>query len=178
MRQNNCATQQMRRRISAQFWLIDACQMYITALLPAATTPSTSGTANVTARRRIHPNTTDATTDMYMPTAAIREAWCVSSARWAEASNPVIVYCDIRSPMPKTYQNMMLPKFVPEKPELFRVSVKTKPIDRCWSGTMMQTSTMMATPTMCQYAEIVLSIDVKRTLNRLMATASRNITTE
>ncbi len=27
VRQNNCATQQIKSRISAQFWLIDACQM-------------------------------------------------------------------------------------------------------------------------------------------------------
>ena len=84
-----------------------------------------SGTANVTARRRIQPKTTDATTDMYMPTAAIRDAWFVSSAMCADASKPVIVYCDISRPRPKTYQNTMLPKFVPLKPELLIVSVKT-----------------------------------------------------
>ena len=119
-------------------------------MLPAATTPSTSGTANVTASRRIQPKTTDATTDMYIPTAAMRDAACVSSAMCADASNPVIVYCDIRSPSPKTYQNMIEPKFVPENPELLSVSVKTNPTERWWSGTTMQTSTMIATPTMCQ----------------------------
>ena len=66
------------------------------------------------------------------------------------ARNPRIVYCDIRSPSPKTYQNMMLPKFVPWKPELFSVSVNTNPMDLWSSGTMMQTSTMNATPAMCQ----------------------------
>ena len=62
---------------------------------------------------------------MYIPTAAIRDAWCVSSAMCADASKPVIVYCDISRPRPKTYQKTMLPKFVPLKPELLTVSVKT-----------------------------------------------------
>ncbi len=64
------------------------------------------GIANVTASRRIHPKTTDATTDMYIPTAAMRDAACVSSARCADASKPVIVYCDNSRPSPNTYQNM------------------------------------------------------------------------
>ena len=84
-----------------------------------------SGTANVTASSRIHPKITDTTTDMYMPTAAMRDAWCVSSAMCAEASKPVIVYCDISRPRPNTYQKTMLPKFVPENPELLIVWVKT-----------------------------------------------------
>ena len=69
-----------------------------------------SGTANVTASSSTQPKATDTTTDMYMPTAAIRDAWCVSSAMCAEASKPVIVYCDISSPSPNTYQKTMLPK--------------------------------------------------------------------
>ena len=56
------------------------------------------GIANVTARSRIQPKTTETTTDMYMPTAADREAWCVSSAMCADASKPVIVYWDISRP--------------------------------------------------------------------------------
>ena len=39
-----------------------------------------------------------------MPTAAIREAWCVSSPMCAEASKPVIVYWAISRPRPKTSQ--------------------------------------------------------------------------
>ena len=39
-----------------------------------------------------------------MPTAAIREAWWVSSAMCAEASKPVIVYWAIRRPSPNTSQ--------------------------------------------------------------------------
>ena len=42
---------------------------------------------------------------MYIPTAAMRDAWCVSSAMCADASKPVIVYCDISRPRPKTNQN-------------------------------------------------------------------------
>ena len=99
--------------------------MYVTAPPTASRTPCVSGTANVTASSRIQPKITDATTAMYMPTAAIREAWFVSSAMWAEASKPVIVYCDISRPSPNTYQKTMLPKPVPENPELLTVSVNT-----------------------------------------------------
>src|SRR5215470_4733741 len=38
VRQNNCATQQMNRRNSAQAVLIDVCQMLITALPTASST--------------------------------------------------------------------------------------------------------------------------------------------
>ena len=34
----------------------------------------------------MNPKITDTTTDMTMPMAAAREAFCVSSHRWAEAS--------------------------------------------------------------------------------------------
>ena len=43
----------------------------------------------------------------------------------AEASKPVIVYCDISSPIPNTYRNMKSPKFSPLNPELLIVSPKT-----------------------------------------------------
>src|SRR6478735_5867126 len=125
VRQNICATQQMKRRISAHVLLIEVVQMYVTAPPTASSVPWVSGTANVTASSSTQPKATDTTTDMYMPTAAIREAWCVSSDMWAEASKPVIVYCDISSPSPNTYQKTMLPKPDPEKPELLIVSVKT-----------------------------------------------------
>ena len=110
VRQNICATQQMNSRISAHVWLIDVVQMYVTASADRVQHALVSGTANVTASRSTQPKTTETTTDMYMPTAAIREAWCVSSAMWAEASKPVIVYCDISSPSPNTYQKTMLPQ--------------------------------------------------------------------
>ena len=68
----------------------------------------------------------------------------------AEASKPVIVYCDISRPRPNTYQKTMLPKPVPEKPELLIVSVNTKLNDWWLSGTMISTRTMNSTPAMCQ----------------------------
>src|SRR5262245_1410492 len=125
VRQNICATQQTKSRMSAHVSLIEVAQMYVTAPPTASRTPCVSGTANVTARSRIQPNTTETTTDMYIPTAAMRDAWFVSSAMCAEASKPVIVYCDISRPRPNTYQKTMLPKFVPEKPELLIVCVNT-----------------------------------------------------
>ena len=64
-----------------------------------------AGIANVTARRRIQPKKTETTTDVHMPTAAERDALCVSSAMCADASKPVIVYWAISRPSPKTYQN-------------------------------------------------------------------------
>jgi hypothetical protein len=64
--------------------------------------PSVLGIASVTATSRMNPKMTDATTDMYIPTAAERDASRVSSAKWAEASKPVIVYCAIRRPVRNT----------------------------------------------------------------------------
>ncbi len=74
------------------------------------------------------PKTTEATTDMYMPTAAERDASCVSSAMCAEASKPVIVYWAMSRPVRNTYQKTMLPKPVapsPPQPVALTVSVKT-----------------------------------------------------
>ena len=91
--------------------------------------PSVLGTASVTATSRMKPKITDTTTDMYMPTAAIREAWCVSSATCADASKPVIVYCAISRPVAKTYQNTGLPNVhvrgADPAREAFTVSPKT-----------------------------------------------------
>ncbi len=56
----------------------------------------------MTATRRMKPKTTETTTDMYIPTAAERDAFRVSSATCAEASKPVIVYCAISKPVKKT----------------------------------------------------------------------------
>ena len=71
----------------------------MTAFPTESSTPLSSPLiAKVTASSRIQPKNTDATTDMYMPTAAIRDALPVSSAMCADASNPVIVYWDISSP--------------------------------------------------------------------------------
>ena len=48
--------------------------------------PCVLGIANVTATSRTKPTITETMTDMYIPTAAMREALCVSSAMCAEAS--------------------------------------------------------------------------------------------
>ena len=44
------------------------------------------GIANVIAVSRTKPAITETTTDQIIPTAAERDALCVSSAMWAEAS--------------------------------------------------------------------------------------------
>src|SRR5688572_1015598 len=131
VRQKNCATTQMKSKASAQFWLIDSAQIHGTTAPMLSSAPCVSGTANVTASRRIQPKKTDATTDVHMPVAAIREALFVSSAVCAEASKPVIVYWASRSASPHTNQNVGLDQLVvpPPKPELFKVSVKTYEID-------------------------------------------------
>ena len=71
--QKNCAITQMKRRNSAQFWLIDSAQengtMYPTSR-PRSIPNCVLGSWKVTARSRIQPKTTETTTDMYMPTAA------------------------------------------------------------------------------------------------------------
>ena len=66
-------------------------------------------------------------TEVHIPVAAIRDALFVSSAVCADASNPVIVYCGISRPSPKTSRNAELAnEVVPSpKPELLTVSVKT-----------------------------------------------------
>ena len=75
-----------------------------------------SGIAKVTASSRIQPKTTETKTDVHMPVAAILDALRVSSAVCADASNPVIVYWDIRSPSPKTNQNAGLENEVVPSP--------------------------------------------------------------
>ena len=85
--QKNCATQAMMSRNSAHFVLIAFCQMYWTAnVYWRAVSCTLPGIANVTATSRMNPKMTDTTTDITMPIAADREAFCVSSLRWAEAS--------------------------------------------------------------------------------------------
>src|SRR5215210_8180861 len=78
--QKNCATTQMKSSASAQFWLIDSAQIHGTTTPMFSSAPSVLGIANVTARRRIQPKMTEATTDVHIPVAAIREARLVSSA--------------------------------------------------------------------------------------------------
>src|SRR5262245_46708627 len=70
VRQKNCATTQMKSSASDQFSLIDSVQIHGTTTPMFSRAPCVLGIANVTASRRIQPNTTETTTDMYMPTAA------------------------------------------------------------------------------------------------------------
>ncbi len=86
VRQKNCATTQMKSSASDQFWLIEVAQIHGTTAPMFVRAPLVLGIANVTATSRMKPKITETTTDMYIPTAAIREAWCVSSAMCAEAS--------------------------------------------------------------------------------------------
>ena len=76
VRQKNWAMTAMKSRTSAQLWPIDVGPDRRDDVPRAATAPSVSGIANVTATRRMHPKITDTTTDMSMPTAAERDA-CV-----------------------------------------------------------------------------------------------------
>src|SRR6187200_1497383 len=113
-----------------------------------------AGSASVTASSRMKPKKTDATTDIYIPTAAEREALCVSSATCADASKPVIVYWAMSRPVRNTYQTTMLLKLSgagsPPQPVALTVSVKIDPNERCSSGTASRTTTTMPTPIMCQ----------------------------
>src|SRR4030095_16674429 len=102
MRQKSCATQQMNRMDVPQLSPIAVTQLDGTMY---RSNTGSAGSAAVTATRRMKPKITEATTDMYIPTAAEREALCVSSATWADASNPVIVYWAMRKPVRNTYQN-------------------------------------------------------------------------
>jgi hypothetical protein len=75
------------------------------------------------------PKTTETTTAETIPHAAARDACRVSSLMCADASHALIVYCDMRSPIPNTNQKARLEKLLPEKPELLIVSLKTNPTD-------------------------------------------------
>ncbi len=125
--QKNCATTQMKSSTSAQFWLIDSAQIHGTTMPMFSSAPSVLGIAKVTASSRIQPNRTETTTDMYMPIAAVRDAWCVSSAMCAEASKPVIVYCESRRPRPNTNQKIGFEKLSAALPypDTLTVSPKT-----------------------------------------------------
>ena len=86
VRQKNWATTQIASRASDQFSLIDVFQIHGTTAPMLSRAPWVLGIANVTATSRMKPKIAETTTDMYIPTAAIRDAWWVSSAMWAEAS--------------------------------------------------------------------------------------------
>ena len=82
--------------------------------MPSA--PFVLGIAKVTATRRIQPKSSDTTTDVHTPVAAMRDTFLVSSAVCADASNPVIVYCgsSIPSPSRNASPNFVVPSPYPE----------------------------------------------------------------
>jgi Mrp family chromosome partitioning ATPase len=127
--QKSCPTQAMKRRNSAHVALIEVSQMYGTAKPTASSVPCTSGIANVIATSSMKPKATETTTAETMPQAAARDACRVSSLMCADASHALIVYCDMRRPIPNTNQKARLEKLFPENPELLIVSLKTKPTD-------------------------------------------------
>src|SRR5262249_15218396 len=172
--QKNWATTQIASSASDQFSFIDSRQIQGITAPMLSRAPWVLGIAKVTATSRTKPKMTETTTDMYIPTAAIRDAWWVSSAMCAEASKPVIVYCDISSPRPKTSQKTawLKPVTLLPYPVAFTVWPKTYPADWWWSGTTISTITITATPAMCQYAETVLSSEVMRTSKTLIRHAA------
>src|SRR5262245_52615699 len=127
--QKNWATTQMKSNASAQFWLIELAQIHGTRSprsLTVWSAPSVLGIAKLTASSRTHPKITETTTEVHIPTAAKRDALCVSSAVCADASKPVIVYCGRSMPSPSTSRNARPNWVVPSpKPELFTVCVNT-----------------------------------------------------
>ena len=76
----------MKSSTSAQCVLIDVCQMYVVMYVNCSCTAFWSGIANVIATSRMKPATTETTTDISRPTAAERDALCVSSDMCADAS--------------------------------------------------------------------------------------------
>src|SRR5215470_6464501 len=73
VRQKNCAITQMKSSASDQVWLIEVDQIQGTTAPMLSSAPCVSGIAKVTATSRMKPKITETTTDMYMPTAAMRE---------------------------------------------------------------------------------------------------------
>src|SRR5215204_7106287 len=69
--QKNCATTQMKRSASAQFWLIDSVQIQGTTAPMFSSAPSVEGIAKVTASRRTQPKIIDTNTEVHMPVAAV-----------------------------------------------------------------------------------------------------------
>src|SRR5215469_15939626 len=61
VRQKNCATTQMNRSTSDQFWLIDVDQIQGTTVPMLSSAPCVLGTAKVTATRRTNPKITETT---------------------------------------------------------------------------------------------------------------------
>jgi hypothetical protein len=95
-----------------------------------------------------------------MPLAAPSAASCVSSDRWAEASNPVIVYWVSRKPSGSTYIQYPSPLVSPpaSPPLLLTRIVKTSEMLMCFSGRKTRMRMMTAAPTTCHHTEMLLSV--------------------
>ena len=177
VRQKNCATQQMARMNVPQLCPMAATQLDGTMY---RSNTGSAGSARVTATSRMNPKTTEATTDMYMPTAAERDALCVSSADvrgCVEARDRVLGHQQAGQ------------EDVPEDDaaERVRSSFAAPPgqVERLGEDEAERLvivrddermTTITATPIMCQYAEIVLSIAVIVTLNRFSTSAASSTT--
>ena len=177
--QKNCATTQMKSSASAQFWLIDSAQIHGTMNPMFSSAPSRARDRERDREQEDQPKMTETTTDIHMPTAAIRDALFVSSAVCAEASNPVIVYCARSRPSPQTNQKIGFDQRGRPVPEArvvdgLREHVRERLVVVRDDD---EDATMTATPTMCQYAEIVFRPAVTLMLKRLMtAAAARKMT--
>src|SRR5688500_11817426 len=67
-----------------------AVRVWANAFSPSAAASAGSGIASTTAHNTTHPATPDTSTDRTIPRGTAAAAFTVSSAAWAEASNPVI----------------------------------------------------------------------------------------
>src|SRR6478735_9091694 len=114
-----------------------------------------------------------------MPWAAAFAAPWVSSDRCTEASNPVIVYWVRMKPngmIAKKYTRLLVDPSA--QPDPLNLSVKTWDTLRCWSGTMISTSTSTVAPTTCHHTETLL-MSASRWLEKMLTTVMKaRITTK
>ena len=100
--QKNCAITQMKSSDLRPVLAHRLAQIHVTRKPRFAMPPSVLGMANVTATSRMNPKTTDATTDMYIPTAADARGLVRLLGHVRGRVEPVIVYCAISRPVRKT----------------------------------------------------------------------------
>src|SRR4029079_9856134 len=114
--------------------------------------------AKTSASSTSQPISPEIATDCHTPLAAATEAPRVSSAVWADASYPVMVYIVSRNPIGITrIQNGKPPTAPPSKPVLLILWPKTKLALWCWSGTKISRPMITATPRTCQNTEMLLN---------------------
>src|SRR6478735_4369789 len=105
-----------------------------------------------------------------MPWAAAFAAPWVSSDRWTEASNPVIVYWVRMKPNGMiTNQNAIVLVDPSDHPDPLNLSVKTWDTLRCWSGTKSRTPIRNVAPTTCHHTEMLLN-SARRWLEKMLIT--------